>query len=118
MAERGRRTEAMAGGGRSDPIGRTLGALVFLLGIAVLIVVLALSYRLFLDPTVAMHLPRDPAKQPTFVQLTAGFADLLIRILLLIVGSVCGALIASRGIRMYEAARPLTSKTDANDTEA
>ncbi len=100
----------MADRSKGDATGRILGALVFVLGIAVIVIVLLLAYRLFLDPSVAMHVPQG--REPTFVHLAAGFADLLIRVLLLTVGSISGALIATRGIRMYEASLTPSAASD------
>lgn len=63
-----------------------------------------LAYRLFLDPLVALP-PGALNRNANVTGLIAGFGGLLIRILLLLVVSLSGAFIASRGIRLYEAAR-------------
>ena len=87
-----------------DTLGKLIGVLVFLLGIAVIVAAVVLAYELFLDPLVAMP-ANSLGPRATWQGLVAGFIGLIMRILLLLVVSISGAFLATRGIRMYEAAR-------------
>ncbi len=108
----------MARMGRNDALGRTLGAFAFVLGLAVIVVVLFLTYRLFQDPGLGRAAAARPGAEPTFLTLAAGFADLVVRVLLLLVGSISGSLIATRGLRMYSSALDRPTPADPGDAPA
>jgi len=61
----------MARMGRNDALGRTLGAFAFVLGLAVIVVVLFLTYRLFQDPGLGRAAAARPGVEPTFLTLAA-----------------------------------------------
>lgn len=94
----------MASRQKPDTTARVLGALVFLLGVGAIVIVLVLAYELFLHPNLGQATGGAPGGETTFMTLASGFGELLVRILLLFVGSVSGSLIATKGVRMYSAA--------------
>lgn len=96
---------------KSDVLGRLMGAGVFFLGVIVVLWVLKLAYALYADP-LPVGGPQSPAGEVTFAALAAGLSKLLARILLLIVGSISGSLLASRGVRLYAASSGRTQPTE------
>lgn len=96
---------------------RIVGLLVFLAGVGILVWVFLEANRLFHAP--APPLPAAPpanAANPgpsPFIAIGASFSDLLRRLLLLLLMSVAGSVIASKGVQLYFAARPLTVPSDA-----
>lgn len=89
---------------RGDILGRIVGFLVFLLGIAIILVVLRLGFTLFQDPTLSQG--SAASTKPSVESLASGFGALLIRIALLFLGSISGSLIANKGINLYFASLP------------
>lgn len=77
--------------------GRTVGMAVFALGIAALIFVFIIAYRMFSLPAA------QALASPTLTAAGLGSATVLIlvRIALLFVMTLASALIASRGIQLY-----------------
>lgn len=81
-------------------------------GVGILVWVFVMANRLFNTP--APPLPAAPpanAANPgssPFLAIGASFGDLLRRLLLLLLMSVAGSVIASKGVQLYFAARPLT----------
>ena len=95
---------------------RIVGLLVFLAGVGLLAWVFVMANRLFhapAPPLPAVPPPNtaNPGPSP-FLAIGAGFSDLLQRLLLLLLMSVAGSVIASKGVQLYFAARPLTLPAD------
>ncbi len=111
-----RSTNTPAGPPSHDWPVRIVGLLVFLAGVGVLVWVFVMANRLFNAP--APPLPAAPpanAANPgpsPFLAIGASFSDLLRRLLLLLLMSVAGSVIASKGVQLYFAARPLTVPAD------
>jgi hypothetical protein len=94
----------MSSGTRGDLMGRTIGMLVFLLGVGLLIWVFAISYGLFTaNPATAlgMHITGDPKKDPGVTLIGTNFGWLLFRIAFLFIMSLSGSFIAQKGINLY-----------------
>jgi hypothetical protein len=77
-----------------------MGLLVFLGGIALLLVTFRLAYDMFtVSPDQALHLEKG---QTLDVALAGrSFGVLILRVLLLIVMGLMGSMIANRGIKLY-----------------
>lgn len=86
---------------RSDLFGRIIGFLVFLGGICIIVFVLMLAFEMFRDPNVGLPPPAASSEKTSAVDIGVGFGKLLVRILLLFLGSIGGSLIANRGIQLY-----------------
>jgi hypothetical protein len=86
---------------RPDLLARLLGVLTFLTGLAVIGFVLRLAYGLYLDPTLGRGLVPPRPGDAAWTGIVWAFASLLIRVLLLLLGSICGSLIANKGVRLY-----------------
>jgi len=86
---------------RPDIAARLIGLATFLGGLAVIGIVLKLGYGLFTDPTLGQGVKPAGADESALVAIVRGFAALLVRILLLFLGSVCGSLIANKGMHLY-----------------
>jgi hypothetical protein len=87
-----------------DFSGSFIGILVFLGGVALLVLVFKLAYGMFLTPP-AKALNIEPGKK---MDLNSGISSLfmvLIRILLLLVMGMVGSWVANRGISLYTQAR-------------
>jgi hypothetical protein len=86
--------------GRRDVIGSVLGILVFLGGVALLIVTFRLAFDMFRVPPQTV-LSGKPG-QPLNLQLAGTtFVGVILRILLLLVMGFVSSLIANRGIHLY-----------------
>jgi hypothetical protein len=84
--------------------GATFGILVFLIGIALLGLTFSLAFQMFaVPPERALNIA--PGKPLDIAQVVQSFAGLIIRVLLLLVMAVIGAIIANRGIKMYTDSR-------------
>ena len=77
--------------------GRIVGMMIFALGIIALVFVFGIAYRMFTLP--ADQLFATPAL--TAANLGSAAVLILIRIALLFIMTLAGALIASRGIQLY-----------------
>ena len=97
-----------------DRLGRLIGLVVFFAGVGLLAWVFVRANDLFNAPPPAV--PNPPAPAPAsgasttpspFVPIAASFATLLRQLLLLLLMSVAGSLMASKGVQMFFAARPL-----------
>lgn len=86
-----------------------LGIGTFLAGIGVIVWVLVQAIHLFADPRLGAA--TSGHRDATPMGLLEGFAVLLVRILALLVVSLCGSFLATRGIRVYEAAREVETAT-------
>ncbi|MGC8669156.1 MAG: hypothetical protein ACP5VE_13665 [Chthonomonadales bacterium] len=85
---------------RGDLFARLLGVFVFLLGLAVILCVLWLGFRMYSDPNLGLRSSK-PHSPPDAVDIGTAFLRLVVRIALLFLGSICGSLIANKGIRLY-----------------
>ncbi len=93
----------MASSSRGDLFGRVVGFLVFLLGMAVILGVLWMAFGMFQSPDVGLK----PSAKPGSSELTAlgvGLVALIIKIVLLFLGSISGSMLMNRGIGLYFAA--------------
>ena len=91
---------------RSDFIGRIVGIVVFLGGIALLVFVFVLAYGFFTSAgngLAPVH-SSGGAVQPAATQLGREAVRLFVQIGLLIVMTIIGSLLAGRGIQLYFAA--------------
>ena len=87
---------------RIDLFGRILGILVFLAGIAILVVVFVMAYHFFTSPNSQIQIASQPnSQQAPTTQLGASALRMLARILALIVMAIAGSLIASKGMHLY-----------------
>ncbi|MBM3494331.1 MAG: hypothetical protein FJX72_08430 [Armatimonadetes bacterium] len=102
----------MPDGKRPDLLARLLGVLTFVGGLAIIAFVLKLGYGLYTDPTLGHGLKPAKPTDPVWTGIVGGFVSLVVRILLLFLGSVCGSLIANKGLRLYVGA--LTSVQSAS----
>lgn len=82
----------------SGIVGRTLGLLVFIGGIALLGLVFWLSWQIFLDP----GLTAGPGESPGD-ELLPRLSTLIVRLAFLLTMCVAASLIASKGIQLYVA---------------
>jgi len=81
---------------------RVAGIVAFALGIVVLIFVFAIAYSMFTSPAEELLSPKGGQNSSlTAVGLGNILVMLLVRILLLLVMTLAGSLIASRGIQLY-----------------
>jgi hypothetical protein len=93
--------------GRRDFVGSSLGMLVFLGGIALLLVTFRLAYQLFsVPPSNAIGAQPKQVLDPTLVgnNLTV----LVLRVLLLLIMGIVGSLVANKGILLYTHSRAAT----------
>lgn len=87
---------------RHDLLGRILGILVFLGGVAALALVFSVAYNYFNSPMGQIKPPTPGGSSlPPATQLGNSALVMLIRIALLIVMTLAGSLIAGRGVQMY-----------------
>jgi hypothetical protein len=91
----------MAGSSRGDLFARVMGFVVFLLGVAIILMVLRLGFQMYEDPRVGISLTSRTGASASATEVGASFARLTVRIALLFLGSVSGSLIANKGINMY-----------------
>ena len=88
--------------GKKDPLARTVGILVFLLGVGILVLVFLRSYGLFSATPTSLVLPPSPHSPPaTTGNLSGAALTLVAQIGLLFVMTIVGSLVAARGIQLY-----------------
>ncbi len=91
--------------GNRDWLGSILGFLVFLAGVALLLVTFDLAYEMFhIPPERALGI--SPGKTIQLNEVGTSAAGVVIRIVLLLVMGFVGSLIANRGILLYGHCRP------------
>ena len=89
---------------RPDYLGCILGLLAFLGGMALLVFTFSKAFEMFsVPPDIALSMV--PGKPMSFEVAGQSFAGLLLRVLLLLVMSFIGSMIANRGIKLYLAGR-------------
>ncbi len=89
---------------RGDIVGRLVGMLVFLVGVALLLIVFHIAYTLFTTPpasALGLKFTGDPKKDPALASVGVQFAWLLFRIACLIIMSVASSMISNKGINLY-----------------
>jgi hypothetical protein len=97
-----RRRGRMASSSRGDLFARVIGFLVFLLGLGVILWVLTLAFRMFHDPNLGVvRGAASGSSGPTAAEIGIGFGQIVLRIVLLFLASICGSLIANKGINLY-----------------
>lgn len=85
----------------SDTLGRTIGAVVFAIGIGILVFVFALAYGFFTSQDTTLQAVPHGAQTSAVGHLGASALSLLTRIALLLVMAVVGSLVAGRGMQLY-----------------
>lgn len=89
---------------RGDILGRLVGLLVFLVGVALLVAVFIQAFHLFgLKPADALQLQftNDPKKDPTLSLIASKFGWILLQIAFLFIMALAASLISQRGINLY-----------------
>lgn len=102
---------------RSDGLGGVTGILVFLAGVGLLFLTFWLAFQMFaVPPSEAIKVS---SKEPVELGRTAeSFAQVLQRILLLLVMSAVGSVIANRGIKLYGESRGHGTASPKRDKSA
>ncbi len=101
----------MATTARGDRFARVIGFLVFLLGVAIIIGVLWIAFDLWRNPTMGVSVPRTKGSTgPDLTDIGVGFGRLIAKIVLLFLGSICGSLIANKGIHLYFSGAPVVKE--------
>jgi hypothetical protein len=93
-------------GAKGDRLARAVGLVVFLAGLCVIGCVLRLALRLFEDPDLGARIVGHGVAAPAVADIGIGFGRLIMRIVLLLLGSLCGWFIAGRGVGLYLAGCP------------
>jgi flagellar biosynthesis protein FlhB len=90
----------------SDWLGKVFGLLVFLGGVGLLLLVFKLAYDQFnVPPEQVLKIKKG---EPFDVSIALqGFGAVFLRVMLLVVMSVVGSLVANRGIAMFTGSRAL-----------
>ena len=94
----------MPSGTQKDVIGRIIGMLVFLAGVAALGFVFSIAYKLFSAPpetALGLTFKNNPKTDPTAAAIGTQFGALLLRLGYLFLMSIAGSLIANKGINLY-----------------
>lgn len=95
---------------RSDLSARVLAFLVFLLGIGLLCLVFGQAWALFHAPVAHLALPVPAgAPSPPAANIGAALADFARQLLLLVVMTVAGSVVAGKGIQLYFSAQAALS---------
>ncbi len=85
---------------RRDFVGSFLGLLVFLGGIALLLLVFKLAYDLFaIPPEIALKLKGAKTIDP--IQTGGSLVGILIKSIVLVIMGLFGSLIANKGVHLY-----------------
>ncbi|RMG22204.1 MAG: hypothetical protein D6724_10860 [Armatimonadetes bacterium] len=93
---------------RTDLFGAVLGALTFLLGIGLLVLTFVRASDMFLNPVQIVS--TTEGAQQDVAEIGVKFGTVVFRIGLLLVMSIVGAVISTRGVHMYFAARGMERK--------
>ena len=87
---------------QADLAGRLLAFLVFLVGVGMLIFVFTAALHLFQSPVPGLEALQKPgAPPPPAVNIGTALADFARRLLLLLLMTLAGSLLASRGAHLY-----------------
>ncbi len=90
--------QSMAPTPRGDLFARTIGFLVFVLGLSIIIAVLMMGFDLYRDPNLGI---RSTGPTPTATEIGSSLARIVLKLLLLFLGSISGSLIANKGVKLY-----------------
>jgi hypothetical protein len=90
----------MSSASRGDLFARIVGFLVFCIGITIILGVVGLAFRMFIDPNLG-RVATNPKGEISVAEVGSGFGRLVFRIVLLFLASLCGSLIANKGINLY-----------------
>lgn len=90
----------MSSGSRGDPFARVAGFLVFLIGVAIILGVVWFAFKMFIDPNLG-RIATNPKGEISMAEVGSGFGRLIFRIALLFLASICGSLIANKGVHLY-----------------
>lgn len=83
-----------------DWIGSSIGLLVFLGGVALLVVVFRLAYDMFqTPPTIALEV--QAGKDLNLGKASDRASAILVKVVVLLIMAIAGSLVANRGILMY-----------------
>lgn len=85
---------------KDSAAGRVLGIVVFLVGIAVLVTVAVVTYRLFTGSACGLQVPPG-SPSGAAVQLGNSAIKMMYQIALLVVLCIAGSLIAARGLHLF-----------------
>ncbi|HLJ55283.1 MAG TPA: hypothetical protein VKT77_09595 [Chthonomonadaceae bacterium] len=94
----------MSSGSRGDILGRAVGLMVFLVGIALLVIVFTTAFRLFnSSPEAVLNLrfTGDPKRDPLLSAIGVHFGWIFLQIAFLVVMSLAASFISQRGINLY-----------------
>jgi len=98
-------------------LGKVIGILTFLGGIALLVLTFKLAFDMFqVPPDQALHL--EKGKVLDVAVAGQSFGVLLLRVLLLIVMGLVGSLVANRGIKLYTESLVIVSEAEAAESTA
>lgn len=87
---------------QADLSGRLLALLVFLVGVAMLVFVFLTAWHLFQSPVPGLEPLQTPgAPPPPAVNIGTALADFVRRLLLLMVMTLAGSILASKGAHLY-----------------
>ena len=87
---------------QADAPGRLLALLVFLAGVAMLVFVFVTALHLFQSPVPGLAPLQAPgAPPPPAVNIGTALADFVRRLLLLLVMTMAGSILASKGAHLY-----------------
>ncbi len=90
---------------RDSLFARILGILVFLVGIGLLAFAFVTAYNWFTDPSAGLQMVPGPSSTvPATTTMGTSALRLFIRLALLLIMTIIGSLIASRGAQIYFAA--------------
>jgi len=99
-------------GNRRDGFALSVGALVFLAGLALIGATFWQAYELFTKMP-QVNLGIAPGKPIDFNVVGLNFVRLILKILLLVVMAVIGSLFATKGVKMYSSAPEHPKKPEA-----
>lgn len=100
-----------------DRVGAWLGILTFLGGVGLLLLTFSIAYRMFSTPPEQVLSLRPGQTMDLNETGRAGFM-LVFRMLMLLVMSVVGSVIANRGIKLYASGRGQSGPPKANGEES
>lgn len=90
---------------RDSLFARILGILVFLGGVGLLAFAFVTAYDWFTDPSAGLQVVPGPgSSEPATTSIGTSALRLFIRLALLLIMTIIGSLIASRGVQIYFAA--------------
>ncbi len=87
---------------QADHSGRVLALLVFLVGVGMLVFVFVTALHLFQSPVLGLEPLQTPgAPPPPAANIGTALADFVRRLLLLMVMTLAGSILASKGAHLY-----------------